>query len=269
MRRSPLVAFRMKMGKMYVDYKLHSRDHQRAVRVEEARVDPDLDVTIAPMHWLEALRSPSKRLPSGYFVEEPVHLTPPTITPTSATGARTPAPPTAEPNAVRAGPLVMYIAGQPLPVVLNVHFVDEELWGMKSGDNVDLRVGMDAIEQCTLFSELRPGGLLSNKGIETLRSYGMKCGLAESPLVPRPWTKMKYMFIDEIQRGPRMTEFIGYNPRAGRQWRFSQHTKYFRIGIWRELTRRNEMHEGPHVHSSWQKSPQQSVPGIHFLAPGP
>lgn len=252
----------MKMGKMYVDYKLTSRDHQRAVTVSEARVDPDLAVTIAPLHWLDALRSPSKRLPTGYFKEEHVYVRPPTVQQTSGSEEATP-------NAILAGPVVMYITGQLQPVVLNVHFVEEAAFGMTCGDNVDLRVGMDAIEQCGLFSELRPGGLLSNKSIQELKAYGMKCGLAESPLVPRPWTKMKYMFIDEIQRGPKLTEFVGHNPRTGTPWRFSQHTKHFRQGIWKETIRRNEMHEGNHAHSSWQKSPQQAVPGVHFLAPSP
>lgn len=247
---------------MLVDYKLSSRDHQRAVRVEGARVDPSLETTVVPLHWLEALRSPSKRLPSGYFVEEAVYVAPP--------GASSqPAGKILEPNAVRAGPVVMYIEGQQVPVSLNVHFVKEHEWGMKSSDNVDLRIGMDAIEQCGLFSELRPGGLLSKKSIHELTKYGKKCGLAESPLVPRPWTKMKYMFIDEIQRGPKMTEFIGHNPRTGTAWRFSQHNRYFRTGVWRETIRRNEMHEGLHTHSSWQKSPQQSVPGVSFMAPSP
>ncbi|EPY32032.1 hypothetical protein STCU_03011 [Strigomonas culicis] len=97
----------------------------------------------------------------------------------------------------------------------------------------------------------------------------MKVGLSESPLVARPWTRMKYMFIDELQRGPKLTEFVGHNPRNGTPWRFSQHTRYFRQGIWRETIRRNEMNEGLHSHSSWQKSPQQSVPDISFLAPYP
>lgn len=262
LRRTNLCAFRMKMGTMLVDYKLSSRDHQRAVRVEDARVDPSLETTVVPMHWLEALRSPSKRLPSGYYLEEPVYLQPPGSAPAKTEKPR-------EPNAIRAGPVVMYITGQQIPISLNVHFVKEDEWGMRSGDDVDLRVGMDAIEQCGLFAELRPGGLLAKQSINVLKTYGMKCGLAESPLVPRPWTKMKYMFIDELQRGPQMTEFIGHNPRTGTPWRFSQHNRYFRVGIWRETTRRNEMHEGLHAYSSWQKSPQQAVPGVRFMAPSP
>jgi len=263
------------MGSMYVDYKLTSRDHQRAVRVEEALVDPSQSYTIAPLHWLEALRSPSKRLPSGYHIEEPVFLAPPNSTSAQqpaaavASGASSKKGGKEEPNAVRAGPVVMYITGQQQPIVLNMYFVREDAWNMRSGDNVDLRVGLDAIEQCSLVGELRPGGLLSKQSIGELKKYGMKCGLAESPLVPRPWTKMKYMFIDELQRGPKLTEFVGHNPRTGTAWRFSQHTKHFRQGIWRETTRKNEMHEGNHVHSSWQKSPQQAVPGVHFLAPSP
>ena len=80
---------------------------------------------------------------------------------------------------------------------------------------------------------------------------------------------MKHMWIDELQRGPELTEFVGWNPRSGTPWRFSQHNVYYRIGIWREMTRRNDMNEGMHVFSSWQKSPQQSVPGVRFLAPSP
>lgn len=262
--------FRMKMGSMYVDYKLTSRDHQRAVRVEDALVDPTQEHTVAPFHWLEALRSPSARLPTGFFTEEPVYLAPPVAKHDNAKSSNNHAKAQKpEPNAVRAGPVVMYITGQQNPVVLNMHFVREDEWQMRSGDDVDLRLGLDAIEQCSLVGELRPGGLLSKQSIGELKKYGMKCGLAESPLVPRPWTKMKYMFIDELQRGPKLTEFVGHNPRTGTPWRFSQHTKHFRQGIWRETTRKNEMHEGLHIHSSWQKSPQQSVPGVHFLAPSP
>lgn len=261
LRRSSLLSFRMSLGKMLVDYKLSSRDHQRAVRVQDARVDPTLETTVVPMHWLEALRSPSKRLPTGYYIEEPVYVAPP--------GAPPPQPneKPREPNAIRAGPVVMYITGEQIPLALTVHFVKEDEWGMKTGEDVDLRVGLDAVEQCGLFAEMRPGGLLAKKPVSELKQYGLQCGLAESPLVARPWTKMKHMFIDEIQRGPKLTEFVGHNSRTGTPWRFSQHNRYFRVGIWRETIRRNEMHEGTHAHSSWQKSHQQAVPGVHFLAP--
>lgn len=270
MKRSFLLSFKMKLGTMYVDYKLVSRDHTRSVRVDDARVDPTLSVSIAPMHWLEALRSPTAALPTGYFVEEAVYLSPPGAAAKNSAASPQQANKEAEkPNAIKAGPLVMYITGQPLPVIVNLHFVRESEWGMKSAEDADIRLGMDAIEQCSLFAELRPGGLLAKKPISELKKYGMKCGLAQSPLVARPWTKMKYMFIDELQRGPKLKEFVGYNPRSGVSWRFSQHTRYFRQGIWREMTRRNEMHEGLHAHSSWQKSPQQSVPGVSFLAPFP
>lgn len=280
MKRSILQRFKMKLGTMYVDYKLVSRDHTRAVRVDDARVDPSLAVSIAPMHWLESLRSPTPALPTGYFVEEPVYLAPPSASggATQPRGSTTPSAAAADaksqlgtpsPNAIKAGPVVMYITGQSLPVVLNLYFVREQDWGMKSAEDADIRIGMDAIEQCSLLAELRPGGLLAKKSIQELKKYGMKCGLAQSPLVARPWTKMRYMFIDELQRGPKLKEFVGYNPRSGVSWRFSQHTRYFRQGIWREMTRRNEMHEGLHAHSSWQKSPQQSVPGVSFLAPSP
>ncbi|ORC92259.1 putative trans-sialidase [Trypanosoma theileri] len=265
-----------------------SRDHKRSIRVEDAVVDPRLTRTVVPLSWLEQLRSPSVRLQTGYHTEEAVYVPPGYSTVSSGSsgnnnsGNRMSERTAETPNAILAGPVVLYITGQNIPVVLNPYFVPEDIWGLKGKDDeFDLRLGMDAIEQCTLFNEIRPGGLLYSKLPEnqnvkpheslhtTLERYGMKCGLAESPLVPRPWTRMKYMFIDELQRGPKMTEFVGHNPRNGTQWRFSQHNKYFRTGIWRETIRRNEMNEGLHTHSSWQKSPQQSVPEVRFMAPYP
>lgn len=290
--RTFLRQFRMSGGDMFVEYKVLSRDHRRSIRVEDAIVDPTLKRTVLPLGWLELLRSPSLRLPTGYFVEETVHVSLPNAT---SNGGKKEARPQKggfasgspsvgrnEANAIIAGPVVLYITGQSVPVVLNPYFVPEGTWDMRTRDGeLDLRLGMDAIEQCTLFSELRPGGLLYGKLPEnpnvrrneslraTLGRYGMKCDLAESPLVPRPWTRMRYMFIDELQRGPKLTEFVGHNPRNGTPWRFSQNTKYFRIGIWRDTIRRNDMNEGLHAHSSWQKSPQQSVPEVRFLAPYP
>ncbi|EPY39588.1 hypothetical protein AGDE_04340 [Angomonas deanei] len=299
----------MKLGSMYVDYKVQSRDHKRSIRVEEALVDPQLPTTIMPYSWLEALRSSSTRLPTGYYKEEPVYVAPRYGDKVSY-GPKDPTPNVnsffkphrrvgemadAKSNAIQAGPVVMYITGQVTPVVLNPIFVPEDVFqfstttgrpASKEGEEescevMDIRIGLDAIEQCSLYSELRPGGLLYSKlphrSVEeamapvqdVLKGYGMKVGLAESPLVPRPWTRMKHMFIDELQRGPKLTEFVGHNPRNGTAWRFSQHNRYFRAGIWRETIRRNEMNEGLHTHSSWQKSPQQSVPGVNFLAPYP
>lgn len=301
LRCSLSLRFRMRMGSMFVDYKVLSRDHKRSLRVEEALVDPSLPVTVMPLSWLEQLRSPSVRLPSGFHTEEAVYSPPgyPDSSRRAVDAAKAKETEKATEgeraaNAIRAGPVVLYITGQSVPVVLNPLFVCEKTWGPLTataapsargeGDaqEWDLRVGMDAIEQCTLYSELRPGGLLysklpSHKSLaqaleptqEILSRYGMKCGLAESPLVPRPWTRMRYMFIDELQRGPKLTEFVGHNPRDGTPWRFSQHNKYFRQGIWKETIRRNEFNEGLHVHSSWQKSPQQSVPEVSFLAPFP
>lgn len=276
---------------MFVDYKILSRNHRRSLHVQDALVDPLLQTTVVPLTWLEQLRSPSTRLPTGYHVEEATYVAPRyqarLTAPTPA--ATAPATPSfgvgsgkGSANAIRAGPLVLYVAGQGLPIILNPLFVPAEEWGLLQGDGeLDLRLGMDAIEQCSLYAELRPGGLLYSKlphknlseamepVQDTLKRYGMKCGLAESPLVPRPWTRMRYMFIDELQRGPRLTEFVGFNPRSGTPWRFSQHTKFFRQGIWQETIRRNEMNEGLHSHSSWQKSPQQSVPDVSFMAPYP
>ncbi|KAG5467342.1 hypothetical protein CUR178_00984 [Leishmania enriettii] len=282
--------FRVKLGSMYVDYKIMSRNHRRSIRVEDALVDPLLPTTVVPLHWLEQLRCPSTRLMTGYHTEEAVYAKPSYgdriercgATLSSYTAAARKANTAVHPNAIRAGPVVLYITGQSIPVILNPLFVQPEEWGLaQSSGELDLRIGMDAIEQCTLYAELRPGGLLYSKlphaslteamepVQDILKRYGMKCGLAESPLVPRPWTRMRYMFIDELQRGPKMTEFVGYNPRSGTEWRFSQHTKYFRTGIWREIIRRNEMNDGLHAHSSWQKSPQQAVPEVSFLAPYP
>ncbi|CAJ1036407.1 conserved hypothetical protein [Leishmania braziliensis MHOM/BR/75/M2904] len=290
LRTCRVFCFRMKCGSMYVDYKIMSRNHRRSIRVEDALVDPLLPTTVVPLHWLEQLRCPSTRLLTGYHIEEAVYAKPnygdrvsrtPALSSSSLAAAK-PEESDAHVNAIRAGPVVLYITGQSIPVVLNPLFVHSGEWGLtQSNGELDLRIGMDAIEQCSLYAELRPGGLLYSKlphpslteamepVQDTLKRYGMKCGLAESPLVPRPWTHMRYMFIDELQRGPKMTEFVGYNPRSGTQWRFSQHTKYFRTGIWRETIRRNEMNDGLHAHSSWQKSPQQAVPEISFLAPYP
>lgn len=263
------------MGQVQCDFKLLSRDHKKSVMVEGAIVDPRLAHTVVPMHWLEQLRSPSTRLPQGYFKEESVAVKAPndvglagplsSLKPYSVQ-----ADAGAKPNAIRAGPLVMYITGQMQPVVVYPDFVAEDKWpGMISSDNCDIRIGMDAITQCGLYSELLPGGLLSDKGISELKRQGMVCGLAESPLVSRPHLRMKNFFIEELTRGPAHKEFIGYNPRVGTPWRFSQHCKYFRTGIWKEITRKNEMHPGLHHHSSWQKSPQQSVPEVRFMAPSP
>ncbi|RNE98222.1 putative trans-sialidase [Trypanosoma rangeli] len=283
LRSTRLWRFWMKGGDMFVEYKIMSRDHRRSLRVKGALVDPNVARTVVPLSWLEQLRSPSLRLPTGYHMEEAVYVPPAYAAVNEKAGDRSPERGTATAsNAILAGPVVLYITGQNLPVVVNPYFVPDETWGVRlSGDEWDLRLGMDAIEQCTLFSELRPGGLLCNKLPSsqnvtrhepvraTLQRYGMKCGLAESPLVPRPWTRMRYMFIDELQRGPKMTEFVGHNPRNGTPWRFSQHTKHFRLGIWRETIRRNDMNEGLHGHSSWQKSPQQAVPEVCLMAPYP
>lgn len=316
--------FRMSMGEMFVDFRLVSRDHKRVVTVEGAKVDPKAAITVAPMSWFEGLRSPSTRLPNGYFVETPIRYEPglngavgtvkaiseaPAVGSSSSSTSSTrkeasafsekrwrhhifqvplslgakktvltkkaPQSPSGA-NGIQAGPLVMYVTGQTTPVVLNVHFVPDEMLEMPrvaGGDTdreVNVVLGRDAISQCGLFNEMRPGGLLSPVGIAELRKYGMKTNkVADSPLVARPWTKMKYMFIDELQRGPKMTEFVGQNPRTGSQWRFSQHCKHFRVGIWRETIRKGEMHEGLHAHSSFQKSHQQAVPEVSFMAPSP
>lgn len=254
----------MKLGQMHVDYTLQSRDTRRSLRVEDAVVDVSRDHCTAPMSWLDALRSPTPRLPTGYFTEEPCFVPPPKFT-GKTTG-------TEAPNAVKAGPLMMHILGMPMPVVVDMRFVDEAEWGMGANqrDDVDLRVGRDAVEQCPLFQELRPGGLLSDKPLSTLKDQGlMEVGLSESPLARRPWTRMKTYFVDELQRGPAQQEFVGNNPRNGRPWRFSQYNKWFRIGIFKETVRRNEFIEGIQGHSSYQRSPQQAVPEVRFMAPGP
>ena len=320
LKGSAFLRFRMSMGEMFVDFRLVSRDHKRVVTVEGAKVDPKAAITVAPLSWIEGLRSPSSRLPTGYFVETPIRYEPglngavgsvklldnvapasstPGVTkkevsafsekrwrhhifqvPLSVNSKKKIAPKVPQsatgPNGVQAGPLVMYITGQTTPVVLNVHFVPDELLemprvaGIDADKEINIVLGRDAISQCGLFNEMRPGGLLSPVGIAELRKYGMKTNkVADSPLVARPWTKMKYMFIDEIQRGPKLTEFVGQNPRTGSPWRFSQHCKHFRVGIWRETIRKGEMHEGLHAHSSYQKSHQQSVPEISFMAPSP
>ncbi|EKG07491.1 trans-sialidase, putative [Trypanosoma cruzi] len=282
LRSTRLWRFRMKGGDMFVEYKIMSRDHRRSIRVEDAIVDPSVARTVVPLSWLEQLRSPSLRLHTGYHMEEAVYVPPAYAAVDEKEGRRLSEKSTMTPNAILAGPVVLSITGQSVPVVLNPYFVPDDTWGIRRNrDEWDLRLGMDAIEQCTLFSELRPGGLLYNKlpssqnvtrhepVLATLQRYGMKCGLAESPLVPRPWTRMRYMFIDELQRGPKLTEFVGHNPRNGTQWRFSQHSKYFRVGVWRETIRRNDMNEGLHGHSSWQKSPQQAVPEVRLMAPYP
>lgn len=305
LRRTASLAFYMKLGRMHVDYKVLSRDHKRSISVEEAVVDPCCPVTVLPLSWLEQLRSPSIRLPTGFYQEDACCYDPSVQVAPAGPARESKAGET--PNAVRAGPVVLYVVGQPNPIVLYPYFVpDGEIRYAQAAScpsapgEVDLRLGMDAIEQCGLFNELRPGGYLYRyrpsasasasasagaapaltisqlrERLEPLqaklkRDYGMKdARLAHSPLVPRPWTRMKYMFIDELQRGPRMTEFVGFNPRNGSPWRFSQHTKFFRQGIWRETTRRNEMNDGLHAHSSWQKSPQQAVPDVNFMAPYP
>jgi hypothetical protein len=268
MRRTSPWAFRMSMGKMLVNYKLQTRDLKLSLQVEDAEVDVTRKHCVAPRSWLEALRSPSKTLPTGYYTEKPVYVAPP-----KHKGGELSNPEAAAkkaPNAVRAGPLLMYIEGQPSPAAVYVDFVDEEEWGMDPVGELDLRVGMEAVEQCTLVTELRPGGLLSSEPLSVLKDRGlMQVGLAESPFARRPWTRMKTYFIDELQRGPRQMEFVGYNPRQGRQWRFSQHCKHFRIGIWREMTRTGDLHEGLQAHSSYQRSPQQAVPEVRNMAPSP
>lgn len=324
-----VLRFRIIRGNLLVDYKLLSRDHKKSIVVEGAVADPKLPVTVAPLSWLEKLRSPSLRLPTGYYIEKKVACAPrydslcrlsfPSVHGWACAGNLFPFRLGVRPEesqqalesevgdsdkmkveGIIAGPLVMYITGQSVPIIVNPLFVSERTWNFRlqrfsascgscsrrseeADEEVDLRLGLDAIEQCTLFAELRPGGLLYGKlarhGEDTVkctesahsvfRRYGMTCGLSESPLNRRPWTRMKYMFIDELQRGPKLTEFVGYNPRCGTPWRFSQHNKYFRQGIWREIVRRNEMNPGLHTHSSWQKSHQQSVPEVPFLAPFP
>lgn len=291
LRRSCPLSFRMQMGEMHVDYKMTSRDLCKSARVEGALVDPNRRFCTAPLHWLDALRSPSPRLPNGYYREIPVYVPPPTASAavsslsssssSSSAANRKPQqqqqPPKSQetPNAIRAGPLLLFIDGEASPVAVHVDFVDPTSWPsgmMTSNDSCDMRIGREAIEQCTLFQELRPGGLLSRQPVSVLKKHptlGIQTKLAASPLASRPWTRMKTYFIDELQRGPRQQEYVGFNHRMGSEWRFSQHCKYFRIGIWRETTRRNELVEGFQSHSSFQRSYQQAVPEVRFLAPGP
>lgn len=328
LRKSCSRCFRIVSGNLLVDYKLLSRDHRKSLVVEGAVVDPSLAVTVAPLSWLERLRSPSFRLPSGYYVEKRVPMTTNgeslfRLSSCSEVNCSLPGSTSSRDvfsekktitieendkvsndklhNGIIAGPLVMYISGENVPIVINPLFVSHESWnfllksssfsmspfrggrGEEDMHEMDLRLGLDVIEQCSLFAELRPGGLLygklpkhgmnAEKSTESahciFRRYGMSCTLSESPLNRRPWTRMKYMFIDELQRGPKLTEFVGYNPRCATPWRFSQHNKHFRQGIWKEIIRRNEMNPGLHTHSSWQKSHQQSVPEVPFMAPFP
>lgn len=298
MRRCSVFRFRVLGGKMFVDFKLLSRDHRKSLVVEGAMVDPMSPITVVPLSWLSRLRSPSTRLPTGYFVEkrtggstreELLSSSCSVLEESCAAAGCSESRPEQDWEGIVAGPVVMYIDGESKPVVVNPLFVAEDKWGFYDVSygtrnvEMDLRIGLDAIEQCSLFSELRPGGLLysglpihandpvkaTERPHETLGRFGMKCGLSESPLNPRPWTRMKYMTIDELQRGPKLTEFVGYNPRSGTPWRFSQHNRYFRQGIWKEIVRRNEMNPGLHAHSSWQKSPQQAVPEVPFMAPYP
>jgi len=253
--------FYMHCGKMHVDVKLMSRDHKKSIKIDGALLDPSVPHTILPSWLMEELRSVSSAfLPSGYYTEKSTTVPHPNKSSVTV-------------NAVLAGPIALYIVGQMTPCFENVLFVDPVQWGdmnpQEAKDNIDIRIGRDVINHSTFISELRPGGLLCDKPLSTLKSRGMACGLSESPWVARPWTRMKYMFIDELQRGPPLKEYIGPNPRDSLPWRFSQHCKYFRIGIWREITRRKEMHEGFHAHSSWQKSYQQSVPEMRPWAPSP
>lgn len=265
--------YRMHLGEMLIDYKIQSRDLCKSAFVEGALVDPTRRFCTAPMHWLEALRSPSLRLPNGYYRERPVYVAPPGSPSASSADANSiNTTNNKEPNAIRAGPLLMHIVGEASPVAVHFDFVNPVEWGMSGNEDADMRVGLEAIEQCTLFHELRPGGLLSKQPVDVLKkdkNLGIQTKLAESPLTSRPWTRMKTYFIDELQRGPALKEYIGYNHRVGHEWRFSQHCKHFRLGIWRESTRRNELIEGLQTHSSYQRSYQQSVPEIRFMAPGP
>lgn len=300
LKRINVLLFSVRGGKVTVDFKLLSRNLRKSLRVEEAVLDPKLPITVLPLSFLERLRSPSIRLPSGFSAEEKVVCGSTykalwsTQMKLSSSGILVPAEEKyhgekIQSHGVAAGPLIVYISGQSMPIVINPFFLAESTFDFfsteegKRSNDLDLRLGLDAIEQCSLFAELYPGGLLySNLSIHkndtraateptrsTLKRYGWKCELSESPLNRRPWTRMKYMFIDELQRGPKMEEFVGYNPRSATSWRFSQHNRYFRQGIWREIVRRNEMNPGVHSHSSWQKSPQQSVPETSFMAPFP
>jgi hypothetical protein len=268
LRRTVARDFRMSMGRMLVDYKVSSRDMSRSVRVEDALVDVTRSHCVAPMSWLDGLRAPTKLLPNGYYSETPVYVLPPGQEGkvTEADAAKR------APNAVRAGPLMLFITGQPSPVVVYMDFVDESEWPFGTdSDNMDVRIGRDAVEQCTLFTELRPGGLLSDEPLSVLRERGLMqtMTVSESPFARRPWTRMKTYFIDELQRGPTQKEFVGHNPRQGRDWRFSQYCKHFRIGIWREMTRTKDLVEGIQGHSSYQRTPQQATIEVRHMAPGP
>lgn len=259
-------AFRMSMGRMHLDFKLSSRDHSRAIRVEDAVVDVKRPHCVAPLHWMDALRARTTNMPEGFYSEQRVFVPPPGKEDMSAEEQAKQVP-----NAIRAGPLLLYVVGQPSPAAVTVDFVEPEPWGFDlDSEELDLRVGRDVIEQTTLFSELRPGGLLSDEPLSVLKQRGlMQVGLAESPWARRPWTRMKYMQIDELQRGAPQTERLGHNPREGREWRFSQYCKHFRVGIWREATRTKDLVDGLHNHSSWQRSPQQAVPEVRNMAPFP
>ena len=259
----------MQQGKMHVDFKVLSRDHKLSLTVNGAVLDPDVPHSIFPDFCLENLRSPSRFLPTGFHVEQKMKI-------------KHPKKPSGYIDAIFAGPIAIYIVGQLNPCFENALFVNSEQWGkLEKGDeddpnsnahntNVDIRIGRDCIEHSSFISELRPGGLLSKKPISELKKLGMVTNSpAESPWVPRPWTRMKYMDIEELQRGPMLREYIGPNPHNSLKWRFSQHCKYFRVGIWREVTRKKDMHFGFHHHSSWQKSYQQSVPEVRAWAPGP
>ena len=269
MRRNCIYRFYMRHGKMHVDCKVLSRDHKLSLSIEGAVLDPSVPHTIFPHYCLENLRSPSRFLPSGFFVEEKTKIPHPQQKKSLI-------------DAILAGPIAFYIVGQLNPCFENALFVNSKDWaklgkGFNDGHetdaldtNVDIRIGRDCIEHSSFVTELRPGGLLSKKPITELRKYGMVANSpAESPWVPRPWTRMRHYDIEELQRGPALKEYIGPNPRNGLQWRFSQHCKYFREGIWRETTRKRDMHMGFHHHSSWQKSYQQSVPEVRAWAPGP
>jgi hypothetical protein len=266
LRRNSPLQFRMQMGKMRLDFRLTTRDHARAINVDDAVVDTARPHSVAPKGWLELMRQPLATLPNGYYTEQPVYVPPP-----GQEGMPEAERAKKAPNAVRAGPLLMYVVGQPSPAAINIDFVDEAEWGFDTAaDEIDLRVGRDVVEQTTLFSELRPGGLLSEEPLSVLKQRGlMQVGLAESPYARRPWTRMKTYFIDELQRGTPAKEFIGFNPRNGREWRFSQYCKHFRTGIWREQVRTKDLVEGRHAYSSYQRTHQQAVPEVRHMAPGP
>ena len=269
MQKSLRFLFYVKRGKVHVDCKILSRDHKLSLTIQGAVLDPSVPHTIFPDYCLENLRSPSSFLPTGFYTEEKIKIPHPQRKNTHI-------------DATLAGPVAIYIVGQLNPCFENALFVNSKDWeklgkGYQDSTesngpdtNVDIRIGRDCIEHSSFISELRPGGLLSKKPIGELRKLGMVANRpAESPWVARPWTRMKYFDIEELQRGPALTEYVGPNPRDSLKWRFSQHCKYFRVGIWREMTRKKEMHSGHHNFSSWQKSYQQSVPEVRAWAPGP